>query len=133
MSSYLFVRSAGSCLNLEVISGPSKGLHFSQTSTSTSKPQVTLGRLSPCHISLLTDSEVSGKHALISWNSNVLVPNLFYFQTFLIDPFISLLYLIKKMCLPIDIKMGIGGYGQLKWNIFELASHSLSFRTSTLE
>lgn len=125
MSSYLFVRSAGSCLNLEVISGPSRGLHFSQTSTSTSKPRVTLGRLSPCHISLLTDSEVSGKHALISWNSNVYVLNLLHFQTFSNDSFICLLYLIKKMYFLTDIKMGTGGYGQLKWNIFELSSNSL--------
>ncbi|KAM1171801.1 hypothetical protein ACFX2I_021970 [Malus domestica] len=57
------------CLNLEVISGPSHGLRCSIQSTSTSRLPMTLGRVPPSDL-LLKDSEVSGKHALINWNSN---------------------------------------------------------------
>lgn len=58
-----------SCLSLEVISGPSTGLHCSVNSTSASRLPLTLGRVSPSDL-LLKDSEVSGKHALINWNSD---------------------------------------------------------------
>ncbi|KAK2969451.1 hypothetical protein RJ640_011348 [Escallonia rubra] len=74
MSSYLSVRcagSAGSILMLEVISGPSCGLRYSIQSTNTAGLPLTLGRVSPSDV-LLKDSEVSGKHALISWNLNKL-------------------------------------------------------------
>ncbi|KAM1301381.1 hypothetical protein ACFX2H_012425 [Malus domestica] len=57
------------CLNLEVISGPSHGLRCSVQSTSSSRLPMTLGRVPPSDL-LLKDSEVSGKHALINWNSN---------------------------------------------------------------
>ncbi|XP_059632540.1 protein phosphatase 2C 70 [Cornus florida] len=59
----------GSCLTLEVISGPSRGLRCSVQSTNTSRLPLTLGRVSPSDL-LLKDSEVSGKHALINWNLN---------------------------------------------------------------
>ncbi|KAJ7954921.1 Protein phosphatase 2C 70 [Quillaja saponaria] len=57
-----------SCLSLEVISGPSRGLRYSVQSANASKP-LTLGRVSPSDV-LIKDSEVSGKHALINWNAN---------------------------------------------------------------
>ncbi|EEF45364.1 protein phosphatase 2C 70 [Ricinus communis] len=55
-----------SCLSLEVISGPSRGLRCSIKSTSASRLPLTLGRVSSDL--LLKDSEVSGKHAMINWN-----------------------------------------------------------------
>lgn len=70
MSSYLSVRSAGSNLMLEVISGPSFGIRCSIESTNISGLPLTLGRVSPSAL-LLKDSEVSGKHAMINWNLNV--------------------------------------------------------------
>ncbi|KAL5782554.1 hypothetical protein ACOSP7_007583 [Xanthoceras sorbifolium] len=60
-----------SCLSLEVVSGPSRGLRCFIQSTSGSKLPLTLGRVSPSDL-LLKDSEVSGKHALINWNANKL-------------------------------------------------------------
>ncbi|OIW12828.1 hypothetical protein TanjilG_24761 [Lupinus angustifolius] len=56
-----------SCLTLEVIDGPSLGLHYSVLSTSPSRLPLTLGRVSPSDL-LIKDLEVSGKHALIKWN-----------------------------------------------------------------
>ncbi|KAJ1384334.1 SMAD/FHA domain superfamily [Sesbania bispinosa] len=56
-----------SCLTLEVISGPSRGLRCSVQSTNPSRLPLTLGRVSPSDL-LIKDSEVSGKHALIKWN-----------------------------------------------------------------
>ena len=70
MSPYLSVRSAGSSLTLEVISGPSRGDRCSISSKNTSRLPLTLGRVSPSDL-LVKDSEVSGKHALINWNLNV--------------------------------------------------------------
>jgi protein phosphatase len=69
-STYLSVRTAGSCLTLEVISGPSCGLRCSVQSTNPSRLPLTLGRVSPSDL-LIKDSEVSGKHALIKWNLDV--------------------------------------------------------------
>ncbi|KAK6913900.1 Forkhead-associated (FHA) domain [Dillenia turbinata] len=60
-----------STLTLEVVSGPSRGLRSFIQSTSTSKLPLTLGRAPPSDL-LLKDSEVSGKHAMINWNLNVL-------------------------------------------------------------
>ncbi|WOH16028.1 hypothetical protein DCAR_0935577 [Daucus carota subsp. sativus] len=60
-----------SILMLEVISGPSRGLRYSTHSTNKSGLPLTLGRVSPSAL-LLKDSEVSGKHAMINWNSNKL-------------------------------------------------------------
>ncbi|KAJ6806417.1 protein phosphatase 2C 70 [Iris pallida] len=60
-----FLRSS---LTLEVISGPSHGLSCSRVPTNTSMLPLTLGRVSPSDI-LLNDSEVSGKHAQITWNT----------------------------------------------------------------
>lgn len=73
-SSYISVRIAGSCLTLEVISGPSRGIRCSVQSINTSKLPLTLGRVSPSDL-LLKDSEVSGKHAMINWNLNVNLNN----------------------------------------------------------
>lgn len=70
MSSYSSFRSAGTCLNLEIISGPSHGLRCSVQSTSSSRLPLTLGRVPPSDL-LVKDSEVSGKHALVNWNLNV--------------------------------------------------------------
>lgn len=67
---YTCVRSAGSILTLEVISGPSRGARYSVQSTNKSKLPLILGRVSPSDV-LVTDSEVSGKHAKINWNLNV--------------------------------------------------------------
>ncbi|KAH6776934.1 kinase associated protein phosphatase [Perilla frutescens var. hirtella] len=61
----------GSCLKLEVISGPSRGLQYSVQSINTSELPVTIGRVSPGDV-ILKDSEVSGKHAMINWNLNKL-------------------------------------------------------------
>ncbi|KAG2300116.1 hypothetical protein Bca4012_011724 [Brassica carinata] len=61
------VKDQRSWLSLEVISGPSLGLQYAVHSTSTSKLPVSLGRVSSDMI--LKDSEVSGKHAQITWNS----------------------------------------------------------------
>ncbi|KAF5752301.1 protein phosphatase 2C 70-like [Tripterygium wilfordii] len=58
-----------SYLSLDVISGPSRGLRCCSQSTSASGQTLTLGRVSPSDL-LLKDSEVSGKHAMINWNSN---------------------------------------------------------------
>ncbi|XVE81558.1 hypothetical protein DITRI_Ditri15bG0074500 [Diplodiscus trichospermus] len=60
-----------SCLSLEVVSGPSRGIRCSVESTSSSRLPLSLGRVSPSDL-LLNDSEVSGKHAMIYWNSNKL-------------------------------------------------------------
>ncbi|KAL4273565.1 hypothetical protein GQ457_13G015570 [Hibiscus cannabinus] len=60
-----------SCLSLEVVSGPSRGTRCSVQSTNTSRLPLTLGRVSPSDL-LLKDAEVSGKHAMITWNSNKL-------------------------------------------------------------
>lgn len=76
MSSYLSVRTAGSCLTLEVTSGPSLGVRCSAQSTNTSRLPLTLGRVSPSDL-VLKDSEVSGKHAMINWNLNVNLHNFF--------------------------------------------------------
>ncbi|KAJ6351196.1 hypothetical protein OIU78_007180 [Salix suchowensis] len=57
-----------SCLSLEVISGPSRGLRCSVQSINASRLPLTLGRVSSDL--LLKDSEVSGKHAMISWNAD---------------------------------------------------------------
>nr|VDD33241.1 unnamed protein product [Brassica oleracea] len=64
------VKDQRSWLSLEVISGPSVGLQYAVHSTSTSKLPVKLGRVSSDMI--LKDSEVSGKHAQITWNSTKL-------------------------------------------------------------
>lgn len=72
MLSYISVRSAGSVLNLEVISGPSCGARYFVQSTNKSKLPLTLGRVSPSNV-LVVDSEVSGKHAMINWNQKVRV------------------------------------------------------------
>ncbi|KAK7253175.1 hypothetical protein RIF29_37676 [Crotalaria pallida] len=58
-----------SCLTLEVISGPSRGVSCSVQSTDASSLPLTLGRVSPIDL-LIKDSEVSGKHALIKWDSD---------------------------------------------------------------
>ncbi|GAA0152746.1 protein phosphatase [Lithospermum erythrorhizon] len=60
-----------SVLMLEVIAGPSKGIRSSIHSTNTHKLPLTLGRVLPNDV-VLTDSEVSGKHAHINWNINKL-------------------------------------------------------------
>ncbi|KAB2064989.1 hypothetical protein ES319_A09G059300v1 [Gossypium barbadense] len=60
-----------SCLSLEVVSGPSRGIRCSVQSTNPSRLLLTLGRVSPSDL-LLKDAEVSGKHAMITWNSNKL-------------------------------------------------------------
>ncbi|XP_074563770.1 LOW QUALITY PROTEIN: protein phosphatase 2C 70 [Curcuma longa] len=60
-----------SSLTLEVIAGPSCGLCCSKESVDTSMLPLTLGRVSPNDL-ILKDSEVSGKHAYISWNSKSL-------------------------------------------------------------
>ncbi|KOM26595.1 hypothetical protein LR48_Vigan303s001700 [Vigna angularis] len=56
-----------SCLTLEVISGPSRGLRCSVQSINSSRLPLTMGRVSPSDL-LIKDSEVSGKHAMIKWN-----------------------------------------------------------------
>ncbi|XP_039015507.1 protein phosphatase 2C 70-like [Hibiscus syriacus] len=60
-----------SCLSLEVVSGPSRGTRCFVQSTDTLMLRLTLGRVSPSDL-LLKDAEVSGKHAMITWNSNKL-------------------------------------------------------------
>ncbi|XP_033138602.1 protein phosphatase 2C 70 isoform X2 [Brassica rapa] len=67
LSPRVVVKDQRSWLSLEVISGPSVGLQYAVQSTSTSKLPVKLGRVSSDMI--LKDSEVSGKHAQITWNS----------------------------------------------------------------
>ncbi|XP_074344153.1 protein phosphatase 2C 70-like isoform X2 [Apium graveolens] len=58
-----------SILMLEVVSGPSRGLRYSTQSKNKPGLPLTLGRVPPSAL-LLKDSEVSGKHAMIKWNSN---------------------------------------------------------------
>ncbi|VVB15163.1 unnamed protein product [Arabis nemorensis] len=65
------VKDQRSWLSLEVIAGPATGLQYAVHSTSTSKLPVSLGRVSPADL-VLKDSEVSGKHAQITWNSTKL-------------------------------------------------------------
>lgn len=57
-------------MQLEVISGPSAGVHISQQSKKGSGLTLTVGRILQNDL-VLNDPEVSGKHALISWNSKV--------------------------------------------------------------
>ncbi|KAF0933180.1 hypothetical protein E2562_016129 [Oryza meyeriana var. granulata] len=57
-------------LDIDVISGPSHGVSCSRQSTSPTVP-ITLGRVPPSDL-VLKDSEVSGKHAQISWNAKTL-------------------------------------------------------------
>ncbi|BBN16827.1 protein MpPP2C_KAPP [Marchantia polymorpha subsp. ruderalis] len=57
-------------LQLEVISGPSAGVHISQQSKKGSGLTLTVGRILQNDL-VLNDPEVSGKHALISWNSKI--------------------------------------------------------------
>ncbi|MED6183761.1 hypothetical protein PIB30_040745 [Stylosanthes scabra] len=56
-----------SCLTLEVISGPSRGIRCSVQSMNSASLPLTLGRVPPSDL-VINDSEVSGKHALIKWN-----------------------------------------------------------------
>ncbi|XAR57222.1 Phosphoprotein phosphatase [Bertholletia excelsa] len=63
--------NARSCLALEVVSGPSCGLRCLVQSTNASRLPLTVGRVAPSDL-VLKDSEVSGKHAMINWNSNTL-------------------------------------------------------------
>lgn len=56
-------------LNLEVIAGPSYGHSCSRLSTDTSMLPLIIGRVTPSDY-LVNDSEVSGKHASINWNTN---------------------------------------------------------------
>ncbi|EOA19706.1 hypothetical protein CARUB_v10003567mg [Capsella rubella] len=65
------IKDQRSWLFLEVIAGPAIGLQHAVHSTSTSKLPVKLGRISPADL-VLEDSEVSGKHAQITWNSTKL-------------------------------------------------------------
>ncbi|KAG7555809.1 Forkhead-associated (FHA) domain [Arabidopsis suecica] len=65
------VENQRSWLSLEVIAGPAIGLQHVVNSTSSSKLPVKLGRVSPSDLAL-KDSEVSGKHAQITWNSTKL-------------------------------------------------------------
>ncbi|CAH8271605.1 unnamed protein product [Arabidopsis lyrata] len=65
------VEDQRSWLSLEVIAGPAIGLQHVVNSTSSSKLPVKLGRVSPSDLAL-KDSEVSGKHAQITWNSTKL-------------------------------------------------------------
>ncbi|KAJ8766291.1 hypothetical protein K2173_022350 [Erythroxylum novogranatense] len=60
------IADQSSCLSLEVISGPCRGLRCTVQSTSASGLPLTLGRVSSDLV--LKDSEVSGKHAMINWN-----------------------------------------------------------------
>lgn len=83
MSPYLSVRSAGSCLTLEVISGPSRGVRCFAQSTNTSRLPLTLGRVSPSDL-VVKDSEVSGKHAMINWNLNVSLHKFFTSSFFIL-------------------------------------------------
>lgn len=57
-----------STLILEVISGPSSGVRISQQSTSVSGLSLRIGRV-PENDLAVNDPEVSGKHALVNWNS----------------------------------------------------------------
>ncbi|CAN6482024.1 unnamed protein product [Victoria cruziana] len=68
MKDVTFLRSG---ITLEVISGPSRGLHCSLQSSDSSRLPLTIGRVPPSDL-LLKDSEVSGKHARINWNSSKL-------------------------------------------------------------
>lgn len=61
---------------LEVISGPSAGLRISQHAKEKQSIVLTVGRI-PQNDLVLNDPEVSGKHALISWNSKVNSSHLF--------------------------------------------------------
>ncbi|XP_057758618.1 protein phosphatase 2C 70-like [Arachis stenosperma] len=56
-----------SCLTLEVISGPSRGIRCSVQSMNSAGLPLTLGRVPPSDL-VIKDSEVSGKHAMINWN-----------------------------------------------------------------
>ncbi|KAJ1288616.1 hypothetical protein BS78_02G101600 [Paspalum vaginatum] len=60
-----------SCLDLEVIAGPSHGISCSRQSSRPSMLPITLGRVPPSDL-VLKDSEVSGKHARINWNAKTL-------------------------------------------------------------
>ncbi|KAL6639547.1 hypothetical protein ACP70R_023277 [Stipagrostis hirtigluma subsp. patula] len=62
---------AESSLDLEVIAGPSHGISCSRHSTTPSMLPITLGRVPPSDL-VLKDSEVSGKHARISWNAKTM-------------------------------------------------------------
>lgn len=75
MSFCVLVRGAGSCLSLEVITGPARGVRCSVLPTDASKLPLTLGRVPPSNF-LLKDSEISGRHAMINWNSNVILYSL---------------------------------------------------------
>jgi protein phosphatase len=87
------VEDQRSWLFLEVIAGPAIGLQHAVNSTSSSKLPVKLGRVSPSDLAL-KDSEVSGKHAQITWNSTV--------RSY-VDLFIRLLhatsYTVRHTCL----------------------------------
>ncbi|KAL2613115.1 hypothetical protein R1flu_024807 [Riccia fluitans] len=64
------VTTQSSNLQLEVISGPSAGVHISQLSKKGSGLTLTVGRVLQNDL-VVNDPEVSGKHALISWNSKI--------------------------------------------------------------
>lgn len=57
-------------MTVEVVAGPSSGFRYTLHSTNESQLPLTLGRVPPCGL-LFNDSEVSGKHAMINWNSSV--------------------------------------------------------------
>ena len=79
---YYFVCFSGSCLTLEVISGPSQGERYFIESSNSRKLPLTLGRVPPSDL-LMKDSEVSGKHAMINWNSTVKILMTIYMCLFL--------------------------------------------------
>lgn len=79
-------------------------------STDTSKLPLTLGRVPPSEV-VLKDSEVSGKHAMIKWNSNVI----FCTVSFLIlaIALIPVASLVVTSCLFVllEIEMGANRHG----------------------
>ena len=76
----ILARSAESSLVLEVIAGPCHGICCSRQSTSPVLP-IILGRVPPSDL-VLKDSEVSGKHARISWNVKVYCSEILDFMYF---------------------------------------------------
>lgn len=62
------IPSQCSTLTLEVISGPSSGVHISQEPEGMCNLSLRIGRV-PQNDLVVNDPEVSGKHALVNWNS----------------------------------------------------------------
>lgn len=94
---------------MEVVAGPSSGFRCTFHSTNESQLPLTLGRVPPCGL-LFNDSEVSGKHAMINWNSSVQMFLLGLVHFFLCIQILLTSYVIVLFLIT-EVEMGADRHG----------------------